>query len=580
MKRLVDFARRWRVDRTATLVAALVLLMTGLLMAIFNESAYSSQKEREIGVQAQILSASVAPALMFDNAADAQDYLRALSANPDLDAAAVYNARGVRIAAFHRSDSPEPPPRETPQAARFENNRLITTSPVVRDGENLGAVYLRTNTDSLARRLSRYVGIGVLVILAALVFVVLGAAQGALSKANSELRDQAKQLRVQIDEREKAEEALLQSRKMEAIGQLTGGVAHDFNNLLMVVISGLRMLDRHSDPERRAKTMEAMRQAVERGAGLTRQLLAFSRRQTLSLEAVDVARQVNGMRELLERSLRADVLVDMALPSNLWPVKTDPAQLELAVLNLAVNGRDAMPKGGVLTITAENVTAAATPARPGGDYVEISVSDTGMGIPQELIDRVFEPYFTTKQTGQGTGLGLSQVYGFVSQSGGAVHIHSVVDQGTRITLSLPRSEIEASAPAPAMAPLEQRATVGGKVLVVEDDDKVADLVCEMLIQLGHKPTRVAHASAALGILSKSGGYDLVFSDIIMPGGMNGIELARAIRQQNAQLPIVLTTGYSGGSAITAEFPVLRKPYQIEELAQTLTAALRREAAVG
>ncbi|MEJ0061294.1 MAG: ATP-binding protein [Terricaulis sp.] len=575
MRRILDRARQWRFDRVAALTTALVLLIAGVTMAAFNEADYRAQKSREIGVQAQILSSSVTAALMFNDSVSAQDYLNALSANPDVEAAAVYEASGLQIAEFSRPPSAPPPEAAGANETRMEHGRFVTVAPVARDGVALGAVYLRTNTESPARRVSRYVAIGILFVLAALVLVVLGLAQGALSRANTELAGKARDLQVQIEERERAEEALLQSRKMEAIGQLTGGIAHDFNNLLMVVISGLRLLERHDDPERRVKTMEAMRQAVERGAGLTRQLLAFSRRQTLRLEAVDVARQLTGMRELLERSLRADILVEMMLPDGLWPVKTDPAQLELAVLNLAVNARDAMPKGGVITISAANVTRRV----PGGDseFVEITVRDTGFGIPPELMDRVFEPYFTTKQTGQGTGLGLSQVYGFVSQSGGAVRMESVVNQGTSIALALPRSDVEAAAPAPVTPKVETpKREMGESVLVVEDDDHVAAFVNDMLTQLGYKPTRVSNANAALGALANEREFNLVFSDIVMPGGMNGIELAREIRRLHPRLPIVMTTGFSGGPAEAPEFPLLRKPYQMEDLERVIGAALAQK----
>ncbi len=567
---------RWRFNRVAILAAAGVLLLFGLALGLSNEASYKAQKVREIGVQADILSASVAPALMFDDSGAAQDYLTALGANPDVEAAAVYNESGARIAAFQRSLAAPPPTFAEPPSTGFSGRRVVASMRVMQNDEHFGSVYLRTSTETTLSRLSRYLGVGLLVVMAALVLGVLGLAQGALTKANAELAAKAAALEKEIQEREKAEEELLQSRKMEAIGQLTGGIAHDFNNLLMVVVSGLRLLDRHPDPERRAKTVEAMRQAVERGAGLTKQLLAFSRRQALSLEAVDVVRQVGGMREMLERSLRADILIDMALPAGLWPIETDPAQLELAVLNLAVNARDAMPKGGVLTISAKNLKVAPGADVPPGDYVEIIVADTGTGIPPEIQARVFEPYFTTKQTGQGTGLGLSQIYGFVNQSGGVVRLDSVVNEGTRFSLVLPRSKtapLEVEAPAQVVT---ERSEDGVKVLVVEDDDNVAAFVSEMLQELGRKCVRVGGASAALGALSQDPGFDIVFSDIIMPGGMNGIELAREIRKRRPDLPVLLTTGYSGGATSTEEFPLLRKPYQIEDLDRAIASALRRK----
>ncbi|HVZ99469.1 MAG TPA: ATP-binding protein [Caulobacterales bacterium] len=569
MRRVFNLVRQQRLGGPAPAMA-LILLLAGLAMALLNESANDQQKQREIGVQAQILAASVAPALMFDDSAAAQQYLAALSTNPNVEAAGVYNAAGARIAAFARANAAPAPDHPGAEAVRLQGGRLIAETPVMRDGARFGAVYLRTNTDPLLRRISRYAGIAILIVMAALVLLVMGQAQGALAAANAQLTAKARDLQTEIEEREKAEEALLQSRKMEAIGQLTGGVAHDFNNLLMVVLSGIRMLERQDTPERRAKTMEAMRQAVERGSGLTRQLLAFARRQTLSLEAVDISRQLSGMRELLERSLRADILVDMQLPGDLWPVKTDPAQFELAILNLAVNARDAMPKGGVITVSGENVAGAH------GDSVRITVRDTGIGISPDIRNRVFEPYFTTKQTGQGTGLGLSQVYGFATQSGGRIELESAVNQGSAFHLYLPRSDVAPPAPAQTARAAPARRQQSANILVVEDDDNVAAFVNEMLVELGYRPTRVSSASAALGALANNGRFDLVFSDIVMPGGMDGIELAREIRRRRPALPIVLSTGYSGGPSDAIEFPLMRKPYQIDDLQQVMEAALRSE----
>jgi signal transduction histidine kinase len=554
--------------RLVALGAAVVLVLIGLAMAILNEAAYKSQKAREIGVQAQIVAASVAPALMFDNPAAAQEYLQALSADPAVEATGLYDATGARIAAFNRSGEAPAPATVRLGPAVFAGQSLAVITPVVRNGERLGVVYLRTDTESAWRRFSRYAGVGVLILLAALVMTVFGLAQSALSEANASLRERAARLQQEIEQRERAEEALLQSRKLEAIGQLTGGVAHDFNNLLTVVLSGLRLIERNPDPARRASTMEAMRQAVERGAGLTRQLLAFSRRQALTLEPIDVGKHLQGMRALLERSLRADILVDIITPDGLWPVKTDPTQFELAILNLAVNARDAMPKGGVLTITAANAFEDKD------QLVEIEVRDTGVGMPRDVAERVFEPYFTTKPAGQGTGLGLSQVYGIVTESGGRAAVESKINEGTTVRLLLPRSKEAPATETVAVAAPAQRHVSGKKVLVVEDDDTVAAMVSDMLQQMGCQPTRVANAADALDALAQRNGYDLVFSDIIMPGSMSGVDLAHEIHRRDPVMPIVLTTGFSGQAQIDPEFPLLRKPYQFEELQTVLSQALR------
>jgi signal transduction histidine kinase/CheY-like chemotaxis protein len=394
----------------------------------------------------------------------------------------------------------------------------------------------------------------------------------ALAAANGELR-------TQMAERAKVEETLRQAQKIEAIGQLTGGVAHDFNNLLMVISGGLDMLDRQTDPDRRARLLEGMKQAAQRGAGLTRQLLAFSRRQALKPEPIAIAQQIGGMRELLDRSLRGDVSVDFDFSADLWPVEVDPGELELVVLNLAVNARDAMPNGGTITVRATNAPGVAV-GEASGDYVRLSVEDTGTGMTPQVKARVFEPFFTTKDIGRGSGLGLAQVYGFAQQSGGTVVIDTEVDRGTSVALYLPRSDKTPGREERTLINLHverRRPDSAGAVLLVEDDDEVAALVEEMLDQLGYSVTRTASASAALGALANGRPVDVVFSDIMMPGGMNGVELAREIRRRRHQLPILLTSGYAEAAQAAADqagVSILPKPYRIDDLATALAQAMR------
>ena len=386
------------------------------------------------------------------------------------------------------------------------------------------------------------------------------------------------ELRTQMAERARVEETLRQAQKIEALGQLTGGVAHDFNNLLMVISGGLEIIDRQVDPARRQRLMDGMRQAAQRGAGLTRQLLAFSRRQELKPEPIDVARQIGGMRELLDRSLRGDVNVVFNFAEDLWPIEVDPGELELVMLNLAVNARDAMPKGGTITVAAENAPNIDDGTLQ-GEFVRLSVTDTGTGMTPEVRERVFEPFFTTKEIGRGSGLGLPQVYGFATQSGGTVRIDTALGRGTTISLLLPRS---AKLPAPDQRTtlelqLEQRRPPSeGSVLLVEDDDEVAALVGEMLAQLGYATTRTASASAALGALANARDVDIVFSDIMMPGGMNGLDLAKEVRRRRRDLPVLLTSGYPEASKRDAEaggVRILPKPYRLHELAAALRQAL-------
>jgi len=390
------------------------------------------------------------------------------------------------------------------------------------------------------------------------------------------LEEANKQLRVEIEERARVEETLRQAQKIEALGQLTGGVAHDFNNLLMVISGGLDMIDRQVDPKRRRRLMDGMIQAAQRGASLTKQLLAFSRRQQLRPETVDVATQIGGMRELLDRSLGGDVHVEFDFPDSLWPVEVDPGQLELVILNLVVNARDAMANGGAIVVRGENLSDL-NDGEIAGDYVRLSVIDTGVGMSPEILSRAFEPFFTTKDVGKGSGLGLAQVHGFATQSRGTVRIKTEVGRGTSIELYLPRSSHLPSQKRDLIDFSRTRPRKGnhGQILIVEDDDEVAALACEMLAQLGYEVTRAASAAAALGALADGRSVDLIFSDIMMPGGMNGVELAREIKRRRSDIPVLLTSGYSEGSAQDAEaagVKILPKPYNITELAQALDAA--------
>jgi signal transduction histidine kinase/CheY-like chemotaxis protein len=408
--------------------------------------------------------------------------------------------------------------------------------------------------------------------------------EGLVAERTCELEAANDALRAQMAERARAEEALRHAQKLEAVGQLTGGVAHDFNNLLMVISGGLDMLDRRDDPARRQRLMDGMRQAAGRGAALTRQLLAFSRRQALRSEPLDLRRQFGATRELLDRSLRGDVHVALDFADDLWPVAVDPGELELAVLNLSVNARDAMPGGGTIVIRGENVSGLAD-GDLRGDFVRLSVVDTGTGMPPEVVSRVFEPFFTTKDVGKGSGLGLAQVYGFATQSGGAVRIDTAVGRGTTIALLLPRSDgappVERDRAADARDGRAPPGAMAGHVLLVEDDDEVAALVAEMLNQLGLEATRAGSAAAALGALANGRAVDLVFSDVMMPGGMSGVDLAREVKRRRPGLPVLLTSGFAEAARAGAEaegVSLLPKPYRLEDLAAAARDALGRPVA--
>jgi PAS domain S-box-containing protein len=385
-----------------------------------------------------------------------------------------------------------------------------------------------------------------------------------------------------LAERAEAEKHIRHTQKIDAIGQLTGGVAHDFNNLLMVISGGLSLLQRSEDIGRQQRIIDQMRQAADRGATLSRQLLAFARRQALKAEPLDLHCLIDGMLEMLDRTLRGNIQVKTKLADDLWPIKVDRTEFELVILNLCVNARDAMPDGGIITICAKNV-AQLREHELSGDFVALTVEDTGSGIPPEVLARVFEPFFTTKEIGKGSGLGLPQVYGFAQQSGGSVKIDSKAGAGTTVTLLLPRSDVAPTAPPPGNVDLDstaRRRALRGCILLVEDDDGVAALVAEMLNSLGYRVTRVASARAALGALADDPGIDLVFSDILMPGPMTGVDLAREVRRLRPGAPILLTSGYAGAALKTTDIDdiqILFKPYQIGALDAALRQALGKSA---
>jgi two-component system NtrC family sensor kinase len=393
---------------------------------------------------------------------------------------------------------------------------------------------------------------------------------GALALALQRTR----RLYAEADRREAAETAMRQSQRLETLGQLTGGVAHDFNNLLMVISGSVQRLQRRERDARDTRALEMIGEAARRGEALTRKLLAFARRQPLAAQALDLTERLPAMQELLRRSLRGDIEVVLDLPPEPCRAKLDPSELELALLNLAVNARDAMPGGGRLTLALRRVGLDGDAACDGlvGDFLALAVTDTGAGIPEAVLPRVFEPFFTTKPFGQGTGLGLSQVYGFARQSGGTATVASAPGQGTTVTLYLP---VTAEQPLGPAAPVPAGTVIGGgrSVLLVEDDSEVAEVGSGFLEELGFRCHREPTAEAALAVLRAGRRFDLVLSDILMPGGLNGLELARQIQREWPGQPVLLTTGYSPSAqqAAAEGFTVLRKPYD----AAALRAGLAR-----
>ncbi|MCP3470568.1 PAS domain S-box protein [Bradyrhizobium sp. CCGUVB1N3] len=385
---------------------------------------------------------------------------------------------------------------------------------------------------------------------------------------------------VDITERRRGEEALRQSQKMEAIGQLTGGVAHDFNNLLTIIRSATDFLRRRELPEeRRRRYVDAISETVERASNLTAQLLAFARRQPLKPQIFNVGTQVESVAQLVRPLVggRIEIAVDVH-DLDCFTI-ADIAQFETALINLAINARDAMKDEGRLTIAVrklKGIPALRTQSARSGDFVAISVHDTGSGIAPENLEAIFEPFFTTKEVGKGTGLGLSQAFGFAKQSEGDIAVESNVGHGATFTIYLPQAPSPNLATAAASLMSEPAATGRGyRVLVVEDNDDVGRFSTELLEDLGYVVRRVANANAALAILGENEfAVDLVFSDVIMPG-MNGVELAGVIRERYPGLPVVLTSGYSNVLAESAHrgFELIQKPYSVESLSRILRKAM-------
>jgi signal transduction histidine kinase/CheY-like chemotaxis protein len=399
-----------------------------------------------------------------------------------------------------------------------------------------------------------------------------------VEERTAELESANRQLASQIAERERVESVLRQAQRLEAVGQLTSGVAHDFNNLLMVVLGNIRQMQKVLADPVIQRRLNMMAQAAERGAQLTAQMLAFSRRQRLEPRAVDLNETVGGMRDLLQATMGGSVRIKTILQPDLWPAMIDPTQIELVILNLAINARDAMEVGGTLTVETGNVTLDA-PARPeepsAGDYVMVSVTDTGSGMTPEVRDKVFEPFFTTKAVGKGSGLGLSQVFGLAKQSGGGVRIDSSPGAGASVCVFLPRAAGLPQA-RPADAPPVAEVEAGRhKVLLVDDDSAVREVTAGILQDLGYRVVEAGSGGAALDVLDRQSEIDLLLIDFAMPG-MNGAEVAREVHARRPELPILFVTGYADTEALAAagDDGILRKPFVERDLAAKLRQVLR------
>ena len=366
-----------------------------------------------------------------------------------------------------------------------------------------------------------------------------------------------------ISERKEAQEKLLamqrqlaESQKFEALGQLTGGVAHDFNNLLMIISGSVHTIRKDITGEKALRALRAIDSASQRASSLTRQLLTFARRQSVQPQPIKLSERLGVLRDVLSSGLGSTVSLMIDVADDVWNIVADPNEFETALVNLVVNARDAMPDGGWVIVSAKNIPEKA--------QVAISVEDTGVGIPDDIAAKVFDPFFTTKAVGKGTGLGLSQVHGFAHQAGGTVGLKSVLGSGTAITICLPKASTHLT---PGHEQVSSKGS--GTILLVEDNPEVATVSIGLLEQLGYNVRWATDASGALAELEKDG-IDIVFSDVVMPGKLDGVGLAKTIREKNAKIPILLVTGYSSSTKeIGSEFPILRKPYQLHELSREL-----------
>lgn len=581
-------SRPWKTWRPiAAGLGVTFLVFASLVIGAVNERDYWQRRAQGLTAQAEVLAATVQPALVFQDATAARDAVAALGANPEVEAAGIYDAQGALMARFSRGAA-EPPARAMPTGREIKGRRLAVASAVAYEGRAIGAVYLRSAAEPLTALAGRHAGTALLLLTGVVVVGILQSVQLTLTRASRETEARAAdlarmnlELQDQVQRRETAEEALRQAQKMETLGQLTGGIAHDFNNLLQSVQGSLDLISRKpGETEKVRRWAAGGLEAAERGARLTAQLLAFSRAQKLEMRPLDVGEVAGRLQQLLPSTLGPGVRVSFDLDEAVTPVIADATQLELAVLNLCINARDAMPNGGEVTVRTRQTRLAGDPELADGDYLLLSVADSGVGMPEDVRARAFDPFFTTKGLGKGTGLGLAQVYGIAKQAGGVARIESAPDAGTTVTIYLPRArqDIPAAEALPASSPGGPPVAEGARVLVVDDDDGVRDYVVEVLNGLGYRTAEASDGVAGLEALDREK-PDMVILDYAMPG-MTGAEVATQALARRPGLPILFASGYAESDALEAAMGrparLLRKPFEAEALAravyETLSAA--------
>jgi signal transduction histidine kinase/ActR/RegA family two-component response regulator len=556
------------------------MIGAGAAIVLFAERSYQAQKINEITVQAQILASSVTAAMFFEDEVAVAEYVGAQKANPEVLAAAVYSSQGFPVATYVR-DGAGPLPASVPAgSASLMGDKFEVAVAITQQSAMLGTAFLRSAGEPLSARFARYGPIALLVLMASLLVSVLALAQSALTRANRELVETNEKLREQIIETQKAEEALRQSQKMEAIGQLSGGIAHDFNNLLSIILLNLSVLKKKI-VEGQTNVMRHIDHAIEganRATAVTQRILAFSRRQPLQPHAVDLNELVRSVLPLIEHSLGALITIETQFLANWW-TQCDPHQMENVVLNLAINSRDAMPRGGKLTIETSNLHLSGS--MPGaedlapGYYVRLAVTDTGEGMSDDVRLKAIEPFFTTKPTGQGTGLGLSMIYGYVKQSKGALIIDSAPGKGTKMSIILPREgagTVENHTPTPLQGMPVADAKIDGArrptVLLVEDEMLLRIMVAEEIQDAGFVVIEEGDGAAALELLRSGTRFDILITDVKLPG-VNGFELAEFGIANRPNLPVIIVTGFASDpipdQLVRAGAKVFYKPYNMDEI---------------
>ncbi len=574
---MISLGNRFTLSRVGVVAIGLFsVLAISVVLAVYAESQRQSQIVQAARVQARILADSVSAALAFNDSEAIQEYTSALRANPDIEAVGVYDDKGRLVAQF--GAAPAEPGAAAIQPAGGKAGAIVVRVPVVENKTTLGMVYFQQRSETIGLRLARYSGAGLLVLVAGVMLTIMARDARLLALSNDRLRQE-------MVDRERAESALRQSQKMEAVGRLTGGIAHDFNNMLAVILGNNDLLLRRfgeADPKL-LRLVNSSQEAGKRAATLTHRLLAFSRQQPLDPKAVDVGKAVTDMSELLRRTLGETIIIETARAAGLWRAHVDQGQLETAIVNLAVNARDAMPSGGKLTIETANANLDRTYANTQeevvpGAYVLIAVTDTGTGIAPELLEKVFEPFFTTKDVGKGTGLGLSQVHGFVKQSGGHINIYSEVGHGTTIKIYLPRSHEEMDLAMPDMTKMADRDRRNVTVLVVDDEAGLRDFTGEALLELGYDVLIAENADQAMKIVESGITIHVLLTDVVMPG-RGGRQLSDQVHTVRPDIRTLYMTGYTQNAIVhngvlDSGTHLITKPFTISHLGEELDALLK------